>query len=147
VCLLARQLPFVQHPHTRPQRCVVYIMAEHQKVCAIVPTAKRPVPSKASSDRLEAVRLLEKAWANGTNIRYILLEGPDSYKTVVRQTLQDYRDFDIGLTFQEVRKHVIVLQAVFPDVRARYGIVSRPGQQARVRSLLRATLSHEMLCQ
>ena len=67
-----------------------------------LPQQLLPVPDDASDERLQAIRINEKAWANGTNIPYFMFQGPAGDMDVVRQVFQEYRDLGIGLTFREV---------------------------------------------
>lgn len=60
-----------------------------------------PMPPDVGPKRAAFIFTNGTKWANGTNIKYMFIEGPEPQWAVVRQAFQQWMDLGIGLTFAE----------------------------------------------
>ncbi len=66
----------------------------------------RPVPRAVDPNiaprRLGFILATSPKWVNGTEIKYMFLEGESAQRAVVRKAFQTWKDLGIGLSFREV---------------------------------------------
>ena len=104
-----------------------------QQVCHVPPTPNRPIPASADPARINAIRLLEKKWVNGSVIKYYFLpefalpgspERNKAYQDVVRTAFSAWSDLGLGLTLLEASSKA--------DAQVRIGFVQGDGSWSYV---------------
>ena len=63
-----------------------------KKLCSQPAPIARAFDASISSHRLKFIMTVTKKWANGTEIKYMFLEGPAVQQNVVRQAFQQWKD-------------------------------------------------------
>lgn len=75
---------------------------QKRKLCAQPKSIEQPHSPGISSIRLSYIVSTNKKWVNGTEIKYMFIEGPESQKKVVRTAFQKWKSLGIGISFSEV---------------------------------------------
>ena len=80
--------------------------------CNLPKVDRRPLPEGLNPIRERLIRVVEKKWANGTQLRYYFFDrptdgggrwkGPKKQQDVVRKAFKAWKDLGIGLEFREV---------------------------------------------
>jgi hypothetical protein len=73
-----------------------------KKLCSQPKTVEQHFEPGTSTDRMRFILFTNKKWVNGTEIKYMFIEGPENQWTVVRDAFQQWKSLDIGLSFREV---------------------------------------------
>lgn len=74
-----------------------------RKLCRQPKPIEQPHEANISSTRLSFIVATNKKWVNGTNIKYMFVEGPESQKKVVRNAFVLWKKLGIGISFTEVK--------------------------------------------
>ena len=74
-----------------------------RKLCGQPEPIEQPHDANISSTRLNFIVSTNKKWVNGTEIKYMFIEGPESQKRVVRNAFQKWKNLGIGISFREVK--------------------------------------------
>jgi hypothetical protein len=74
-----------------------------KKLCIQPPRVKRSFARNIHPERKKIIILNSTQWANGTEIKYMFLEGENKQKNVVRQAFRKWENIGIGITFREVK--------------------------------------------
>lgn len=72
-----------------------------RKLCSQPKPIMPAIPSDVGPRRANFIFTNGTKWANGTNIKYMFIEGPEPQWVVVRQAFQQWKDLGIGLIFTE----------------------------------------------
>ncbi|MBL0356523.1 MAG: hypothetical protein IPP72_06315 [Chitinophagaceae bacterium] len=75
-----------------------------KKLCSQPKTVEQVFSPGISSTRRRFILTTNKKWVNGTEIRYMFIEGPEEQWQVVREAFKQWKDLGIGLSFKEVTK-------------------------------------------
>jgi len=73
-----------------------------RKLCSQPKPLIQHFETGVSGSRMGYILTTNKKWINGTEIRFMFIEGAESQKKVVRQAFQHWKQLGIGLTFKEV---------------------------------------------
>jgi hypothetical protein len=74
-----------------------------RKLCGQPKPIEQPHDPNISDRRLNFIVSTNKKWVNGTEIKYMFIEGPESQKRVVRKAFQKWKSLGIGISFKEVK--------------------------------------------
>jgi hypothetical protein len=90
-----------------------------KKLCKQPATIQRTFEAGVSSLRMGYILINGLKWVNGTEIKYLFLEGAEPQKNVVRRAFQVWKALGIGISFKEV--------ASVDDAMVRIGFDHRDG--------------------
>src|SRR5258708_12083784 len=72
-----------------------------KKLCSQTKPIMTSIPSDIGAKMASFIFTNGTKWVNGTNIKYMFIEGPEPQWQVVRQGFQEWKDLGIGITFTE----------------------------------------------
>ncbi|MES2625236.1 MAG: M12 family metallopeptidase [Pseudomonadota bacterium] len=73
-----------------------------KKFCRQPPPVEQPHEPGIDARRMRYILASNKKWLNGTELKYMFLEGATTQRDVVRKAFKQWKDLGIGLTFKEV---------------------------------------------
>src|SRR5688572_19146748 len=74
-----------------------------KKLCSQPPQVKRKFAKDIHPERKKIIILNSTQWANGTEIKYMFLEGQKKQQDVGRAAFRKWEKIGIGITFTEVK--------------------------------------------
>jgi hypothetical protein len=73
-----------------------------KRLCSQPPLVKRKFASNVAPNRMKVILSTVLKWANGTEIKFMFVEGATAQKNVVRAAFEKWKSLGIGLSFKEV---------------------------------------------
>lgn len=73
-----------------------------KQLCNQPAPVKRPFAPNINPNRKKVIMSTLLKWANGTEIKYMFIEGAEKQKKVVRSAFKKWKSLGIGLSFKEV---------------------------------------------
>lgn len=74
---------------------------ENKPVCVPRAPAPRRLPPGLSQEHERLLRVLANVWANGTELHYFLIGGPEPQRKAVRDAFAEWKALPLGLVFTE----------------------------------------------
>lgn len=74
-----------------------------KKLCSQPPRVKRKFARDIHPERKKIIMVNSTQWANGTEIKYMFIEGVKKQQDVVRAAFRKWMSLGIGITFKEVK--------------------------------------------
>jgi hypothetical protein len=74
-----------------------------QKYCNQPPVMKQEFEAGINPGRMGFILSTNKKWVNGTEVKYLFVEGANNQKEVVRKAFNQWKSLGIGISFREVQ--------------------------------------------
>jgi hypothetical protein len=74
-----------------------------KKLCNQPPVVKRKFSTDINQNRMKIILSTLLKWANGTEIKYMFIEGNKAQQDVVRMAFKKWKNLGIGISFKEVK--------------------------------------------